>query len=422
MSLETKVWLYGTRTDKTKSKEKKLIQIPSTALSRAKAFHVFLKKSPRSKWRRVTTVPIEIPSFIRSNLDKELFIDSVAESIKIEYLPVSKVPPTKPPTPPLLPILPKEKEVELPELPTEPRLTLTKKQFEAQMARILYDELDLQNLKWSESRIDSFIRKLWRAYSHAPHLIASESFRRSLVTQEIKRIRDMRAKKKRGKLEEAYRKELEKKEVSLDTEDVAGEVKVQFKEVFNTQYLPKPLSPQEQEELTPEQQKERTNRELKIKSLEDGLVVEKERQAAFAQVIVDYDKSIIVGKESLFASDEISAIAFGKVRKDMEKLFSQAIKKGLFKETTEPEYSFRVLIPLVDGNGDIPKTAESRPGKKRSGHGFSTTRVSIRNRRDLRKALDELFESMVPALTRYIKLNNSVGFMISGFSIERLIK
>lgn len=426
MSIETKVWLYGTRTAKTKSKEKKYIRLPSEQIAKAKAIHIFIKKTPRSAWKKITDDLLEIPSFIRSKVDKEIYIDSLVETIKLEYLPKpKKKPEPKLERPIVLPPPPKpakEKKVELPRLPEEPRVSITKRQFEAQLARVLFDELDLQNLKWSKQRINSFISKMWRAYNHAPHLIAREDFKRELVTKEIKRVKDALAKKERGQLEEAYRKELDSRDVSLDPEDVAGEVKVQFKEVFNTQYLPRPLDPREESQLTPEQRRERDKRQLQIKTLQDGMVVDKDRQAVFAQILVDYDKSIIVGKDALFGSDEMSTMAFNKVREDMEKLFSQAIKKGLFRESSDPEYSFRVLVPLVDSKGHIPESALSRSGKKRVGHGFSTPRVKIKNRRDLRKALDDLYESMLPALTRYIKLNHSAGFMIAGFSIERLIK
>jgi hypothetical protein len=388
MTPDFKVWLFGTSTGKSKKK----IRLADDDFRSSKFFHVFWKKSPRAKWRRVTSDLEGYPKGTRSIADKKLYIELYLETLRSILTPEKIEPPKT-----------EKKEIELPELPKEPRVTLTKTQFENQMARVILDELNMENITWTPRRVNSFIDKLWRGYSHAPHLIASEQFRRSLVTQEIKRIKDKEAKRRRGELEEIYRQQLEGKEVSLDAESVGGDVKVQFKEVFNTQGMTK-------------------KDEMMMKTLEDGMVVEKERQSVFSQVIVDYDESIIVSRASLFAEDEMASIAFSKVRKDIEKLFSQALAKGLFRPGKTPEYSFRILVPLVNANGEIPSKAVSKKGKSRSGHGFSTPRVKISSKADLKLALDDLFEAMIPALTIYIKLNNSVGFMISGFSIERIIR
>jgi hypothetical protein len=417
MSFEYKVWLYGTSTSKPK---KTFSRIKDDSISKAKGFHVFVKKTPRSKWQRLTSEIEMIPSSIRSNIDKEIFIELFTsiyqeeiEPKKIISLPKPPEPPKAPkppkkpkpiPTPEPLPLPPEPiKEIELPELPKEPRVTLTKKQFDAQMSRILYDELDLENMKWSDKRIDSFIEKMWKSFKHAPHLIASEQFRRGLVSKEIKQIKDKTLRKKKGEMEESFRKDLEKRDVSLDPEEVGGDVKVQFKEVFNSQYMKKP------DDMT-------------YTTLENGLRVEKPRQSAFAQVHVEYDKMMAISKESLFANDAILNMALDKTRKDIEKLFDQAVAKGLFKPGEVPEYAFRLLVPLVDGKGEIPSDYYSKKGKKRTGHGYGTVREKIKNKKDLKKVLDGLFSNVKQALARYIKLNRSAGFMISGFTMERLIR
>jgi hypothetical protein len=397
MKLEFKVWLYGTRADKTK---KTLIRIADDALSRARGFHLFIKKSSRSKWARVTPGVELFPSGFRSKFDKQIYIDSYIDAVRSE-LDFKKEPPAIPEPPPQ--IGPEIKEIELPELPKEPRVTLTKKQFNAQMSRILYDELDLENMKWSANRIDSFVNKLWKSYSHAPHLINSEQFRRGLVTKEIKRLRDKRLRKKEGELETAYRKSLEQKDISLEPGEMGGNVKIIFKEVFNTQGM-------------------KTPDELTMKTLENGLIIEKERQSAFTQVQVDYDKLMVISKDQLLGNDKMADIAFDKVRKDIDKLFTQALEKGLFKGSNTPEYSIRLLVPLLDGRGEIPVDYYSKKGRKRTGHGFSTVREKIKSRKDLNTILDGLFSSVRPALARYIKLNRSAGFMIAGFTIERLIR
>jgi hypothetical protein len=388
MKFEIKLWLYGTSAGKT---NKKLVRIPEANIAKAKGFHLFFRKTPRSKWRRITDEIELIPGPIRSKVDKELYIESFVEAIKYDLAPA----PIAEPEP--------VKEIELPELPKEPRVTLTKKQFNGQMSRILYDELDLENMKWSENRIDKFIDKMWKAFNNAPHLITSEQFKRGLVTKEIKRIRDKKLRKKEGVQEEAYRRHLEGKEVSLDASEVGGDVKVQFKEVFNTQGMKSP------DDMT-------------MNVLQDGLIVEKERQSVFAQVQVEYDKMMAIDKSSLLANDPIVEIAFSKVRSDIEKLFDQALEKGLFRPGEVPEYSFRLLVPLVNGKGEIPSDYFAKKGKKRTGHGFSTVREKVKNKKDLKKVLDELFNSVKPALARYLKLNNSSGFLISGFTMERLIR
>ena len=394
MPIETKFWLYGTSAGKTK---KTLKRIADDAFAKAKAFHIFIKKSPRSKWMRITDELQEIPGFIRAKADKELYIQSMAESIAEALTPKPK--PKPKPTPKPKP----KKEIELPDLPSEPRVTLTKNQFKAQMSRILYDELDLDNLKWSENRIDSFINKMWNSFRHAPHLIASEQFRRSLVTKELKRIKDKKLRKKAGEMEEAFRKELEKREVSLDPGEVSGEVKVQFKEAFNAERMKSP-------------------NDMDITMIENGLLVEKPRQKAFAQVNVEYDKLMSIGKESLLANDSIVNIALAKTRSDMEKLFDQSIDKGLFKYGEVPEFSFRLLVPLVDGKGEIPADYLAKKGKRRTGFGYGTAREKIKNKKDFKKILDDLFSNVKVALAKYIKLNRSSGFMIAGFTIERLLQ
>jgi hypothetical protein len=409
MSLEFKIWLYGTRADKSK---KTLSRIADKDIAKAKGFHVFFKESSDSQWLRLTDEIEIFPSGFKSKTDKQIYIDSFIDALEASLAPKPKAEAkTKPksatkkkPTPPVeKPKKKKAKELNLPELPKPPRVTLTKKQFMAQMSRILYDELDLENMKWSEARIDNFINKMWKSYSHAPHLVTSEQFRRSLVTKEIKRIKDKKLRKKEGEMDEAFRKQLLKREVSLDPQDVGGDVKVVFKEVFNTQGMEKPS-------------------DLTMKTLQDGLIVDKERQSAFAQIHVEYDKLMAISKEQLLANDKIANMAFDKTRADIEKLFDQAIEKGLFKGSDMPEYSIRLLVPLVNGKGDIPSDYMAKKGKKRTGHGFSTIREKIKNKKDLKKVLDNLFASVRPALARYMKLNKSAGFMISGFTIERLIR
>jgi len=402
MNLEFKIWLYGTRADKSK---KTLSRIADSEIAKAKGFHVFFRKSPRSEWVRVTDEIELIPGSFRSKIDKQIYVDSFVDAVESSLKPVEK-PKAKPkPKPKPIPVPePKEKkEINLPDLPKPPRVTLTKKQFNAQMSRILYDELDLENMKWSEARIDNFINKMWKSYSHAPHLVTSEQFRRGLVTKEIKRLKDKKLRKKEGEMDEAFRQQLKNKEVSLDPQDVGGDVKVVFKEVFNTQGMEKPS-------------------DLTMKTLQDGLIVDKERQSAFAQIHVEYDKLMAISKEQLLANDNIANMAFDKTRQDIEKLFDQAITKGLFKGSDMPEYSIRLLVPLVNGKGDIPSDYMAKKGKKRTGHGFSTIREKIKTKKDLKKVLDNLFASVRPALARYMKLNKSAGFMISGFTIERLIR
>jgi len=409
MAIEAKIWLYGTRAVKTK---KTLTRIADSDIAKARGFHLFIKKSPRSSWVRVTEEIEIIPSAFRSKADKLIFLDSFVDTIFEELSPKPK--PKKPAKPPKAKPVKAEEPIELveerkpapelrlPELPREPRVTLTKSQFKAQMSRILFDELDLENMKWSGNRIDSFIDKMWNSFKHAPHLIASEQFRRSLVSKELKRIRDRKLKIKPGQMDELYNEKLKKRDVTIDPE-IGGEVKVVFKEAFNAERM-------------------KGTDDMTITTLENGLIVEKPRQTAFAQVSVEYEKMIAVSKESLLASDEIATRALNKTRSDIEKIFNESMEKGLFKASDMPEYSIRLLVPLVNGKGDIPTDYYAKKGKKRTGHGYSTIREKIKTKKDLKRVLDDLFSGARQALARYIKLNRSSGFLISGFTIERLLR
>jgi hypothetical protein len=382
--IEYKIWLYGTSADKT-SKTKKYVRISDKEISKAKGFHFFIKKSKRSKWQRITEDLELIPSDFKLKLDKEIYVQSFTDSVKEE-----------------LGILEEEKEVSLPPLPEEPRVTLTKDQFDAQISRILYDELGAINKKWTNRRIDSFVDKLWKSYKHAPHLINSEAFRRGLVSKEIHDYANREALKKEKSLQEEFRKKLENKEVSLDP-IVDAEVDVKFKEVFNFQRMKSKNDPT----IT-----ERVGQDL----------IEKDRQNAFSQINVDYKEMIKLDRADILGSQSLADIAFSKVRKDITKLFDEAMRKGLFKPSNSPEYIIRLQVPLIKANGQIPESYLNRKNQRKSGYGFSTSRVIIRNEKDLKRTLDNLFNEMKPALAKYVKLNNSAGVLVSGFSIERLLR
>ena len=403
MALEINVWLYGTRAEKVKT-NKKLVRLSSDEISRAKAFHIFVRKTSRSQWVRVTDEVEMIPSSIRSKLDKEIYIESYTQAVQEQLAPAKrevpapkkKEPKKKEPKPEPLP-----EKLKLPPIPKPPRIQFTKKQFEAQIRRILYDELDVTNTKWSDERADAFIDKLWKSFKHAPHLLVSENFRRGLVTQELQNIKSKKAKKKKKELEEIFREKLQKKELSLNAM-VGGQVDIKFKEVFNKTRM---RSPDDQT----------------IAVLDRDQIVEVDRQKAFAQVVVDYDKSIAISATDILGKKTIADEAFAKVRADVENLFNESIEKGLFRPGKEPEYSVRLLVPLISSKGDIPTDQLSKKGKKRLGYGYSTVRQTVKTKEDLKLMLDNLFDSVKPAMARYVRLNNARGFMISGFTIERLI-
>jgi len=420
MHIEFSFWLYGLRSGSTKT-SKKLVRLGSDDFKNAKAFHIFYRKSPRSSWKRFTDEPEFFPGGVRSQSAKEMFIETYTDILAQEIQPkkvvkekkpekkakkVSKKVSKKKSKKPVevveekVEVEEEVKELKLPDVPKPPRVTLTKKQFEAQLARVLVDELDYENQKWSDSRINRFLQKMWRGYKHAPHLIANEDFKRKLVSLEL--VKKKKGKRARIGEDEKYRRMLQEKEVSIDS-DVEGDVEIKYKEVFN-------------------HQRERRKNEPTIAVIENGLIVEKDRQTAFAQITVDYDKNIMIKANEALGNKENSEKAFSKLRNDIESVFNEAIRKGVFKPGEDPEYAIRVVVPLVSRRGVIPTEYHDKRKEKRTGHGYSTVRRKVKTKRDLDMLVNELVSGLIPAMARYVRLNHSAGYMIAGFMIERLLK
>ncbi len=441
MQFEFSFWLFGLRSGSTRT-NKKLVRLSSDDFKNAKAFHIFFRKTPRSAWQRLTDEPEVFPPGVRSNSAKEMFLDTCSDMIAQEIAPAKalkkkapveivapekKAPKKKVSEEKSLPSKPSSKkikeksleellledfeklieeeveeeikEIHLPAVPKPGKITLTKKQFEAQLARILFDELDSENIKWSNRRMNHFIEKMWRGFKHAPHLIADEKFRRQLVTMELVRMK--KAKKPSKSLDDVFRKKLENKEVTLDS-NVGGHVDIKYKEIFNMQNV-------------------RRKDEPTIAVIEDGMIKEKDRQTAFAQISVDYDKNILVRAGEMMSKQK-TLESFSKVRADIETVFNEAIQKGVFKPSDEPDYAVRILVPLLNGKGEIPEDYINKKGQRKSGHGYSTARHKVKSKRDLDEFLDVLFDGLQPAMARYVRLNHSSGYMIAGFTIERILK
>jgi hypothetical protein len=405
MAMQFRIWLYGSR-PKVKSKKKiskkkkvvsspsKLVRLADDEFRYAKGFHFYVKKSPRSKWIRVTDSIELFPTGFRSILDKQIYIESFQSAIEDALSPKKEV---------ALPLPESKAEpLKLPDLPEEPKVSITKKQFYGQMGRIILDELGAENIKWSDKRIDNFIDKLWRNYSHAPHLLVSEEFRRGLMTQEIVKLKKAEAKKKRLNLKHKFIKELVKQGLT-DNTDIGGKVEIKFKEVFNFRNMKKP----DDETITV------------LKDV-DGFtrVVEEDRQKSFAEVIATYDKMMFMDKTDL---SKKKPETLEKVRADIKKLFNEAVEKELFRLGDDELYSVRLVVPLVMKDGTIPNEYLNRHREKVSGHGYGTTRMEIKNENDINKLIDSMFESMHDALIKYIRFNNAAGIAVSGFMIERVL-
>jgi hypothetical protein len=435
MSENVKVALYGTRTavvnkPKSKSKQvraraptpKKYVQIASDDYKNAKAFHAFYRKTPRSKWIRLTDDLEVFPSIIRSVKDKTEYHEMLSNYLIDVYFPKKKAPPKipKPPKPPKIPKEPKEREVfyvtpkeperaelELPGLPAEPRITPVKGEVIPKLALIIFDELSGRGYFWPKARINNMINKLWKGFRHHPHLLLSDDFRRSIVVKEI--LDQSKEERLAGHkdFQEKFRQELAEKEISLDPEIVGGTVKVQLKEVFNKFNLKK----DDKDAQTIEMYDPTTLKHVQI-----------DRQIMFVQVVTEYDEFIQVNKDDIESGQEMLNIAVDKVKRDVTKIFTEALEKGIFSFDNNPQYSVRLITPMIDVRGEIPDTYLDRDGNKTSGHGFSTSRMEVRNLDDLDDLLNELFDDLPKILARYVALNNAMGVGFTGFVIERILR
>jgi len=449
-----RVSLYGTRAEvDTKSKPKsnkgrakaptvkKYIAIPSSDIKNAKAFHIFYRKSPSSKWVRLTDELSVFSSINKSNASKRAFIDLETEFWKSEKFPEKKIkepskeeppkkeppkkePPKKEPSkkeppekvPPeeetfeqkggrSRPEKPKKKiELELPKLPSEPRVVSTRRQVIPKLALIIYNELDARGISWPEKRIDNMLKKLWRGFSKHPHLLTSDEFRRNIVTKEIVEQTRKERKEATTGLQDKFRKELTDKEISLDPSIVKGSVKVQIKEVFNK------LNLEDENDQTRTVFDEKLNK------------VEIDRQILFVQIVAEYDEFIQVGADDIESGQEMLMDAINKVKRDVTKIFNEALDKGVFSYSEGPQYSIRLLTPMIDVRGEVPRTYIDRKGNQTSGNGFSTTRHEINDLDDLDDLIDELFSDLPKILARYVALNSALGVGFTGFVLERILR
>jgi hypothetical protein len=434
MSENVKVALYGTRTavvnkPKSKSKQvraraptpKKYVQIASDDYKNAKAFHVFYRRTPRSKWVRLTDELAVIPSINKSIKSKEFLVDLYSQYLINEKYPRKLKPKPKPkpkPEPKELPprgpdggiYVPSPREIaslELPELPEAPRISPTKKEVVPKLALIILDELNGRGYTWPKARIDNMIKKLWRGFRDHPHILLSDDFRRSIVVKEILDQTKEERLKGHTDLQEKFREELAAKEISIDPDIVGGQVRIQLKEVFNKFNLKK----DDKEAQTIEMYDTKTLKYVEI-----------DRQIMFMQVVTEYDEFIQVNKDDIESGQEMLNMAVGKVKRDVTKIFTEALEKGIFSFDNNPQYSVRLITPMIDVNGEVPTTYLDRKGNKTSGHGFSTSRMEVRNFDDLDDLLNELFDDLPKILARYVSLNNALGIGFTGFVIERILR
>lgn len=419
-----RVSLYGTRAEvdnksKSKSKKsrakaptaKKYVAISSSDIKNAKAFHVFYRKSSRSKWIRLTDELEAFPSVVRSIRDKSDFIEMFSSYLIETYFPKKAAPkkalPIEKPEKGVkiqAPEVPEKVKLELPKLPAEPRVVSTRRQVIPKLALIIYDELAGRGISWPEKRIDNMLRKLWRGFSKHPHLLTSDEFRRNIVTQEIIEQSKKERKGKAASLQDKFRKDLAEMEISLDPKIVGGEVRVQLKEVFNK------MDMRSDDDQTRPVFNEKFQR------------VEVDRQILFVHVITEYDEFIQVNADDIQSNQVMFKEAINKVRGDVTKLFSDAIEKGVFSLGVGEKYSIRLLTPMIDTQGDVPRTYLDRNGNQTSGHGFGTARREVKDFDDLDELIDDMFGDLPRILARYVSLNSALGIGFTGFVIERLLE
>lgn len=432
-----KVWFYGTRTVKIKNKKgskknkgavvtrKEFFRLPEENLKDAKGFHLFVRKSKRAKWIRATEEIETFPSGIRSQASKIDYISAVAvialeaffppKKISVQYVPEAPVKLPKEKEPKVGYYIADEEEVEefiqetkpkvvLPPVPEEPKISLTKKHFSELMSRIVVDEYDAMNIEWNNERVDRIINKLWKNYSHAPHLLTSELFRRNIVIQEIKeyRLEELQEIQKSSLLE--FQKKLSELDVTLDPDVVEGKTRVQLKEILNARGM-------------------KSDKDFTVKKTdEEGNEFLADRQTLFTQIVTEYEEFIQVNADDIKDNQEMLNLAISKVRDDVRKLFTEAIDKGIFTLSMESEYAIRLIMPLVDSRGELPKTYKSQDNKSSSGYGYSTTRRVVASIDDLDDLIDSMFTELPKAVARYINVNAAGGIGFTGFTIERLLK
>lgn len=438
-----KVLFYGTRkvenkqTKKSKkvkgraSPKKEFYRLGEDEVGKAKAFHLYVRKSKRSQWIRATDELEVFPSVIRSIDDKIDYVATIAELALEAFYPPKKIRKPEPVIAKVPPIITPEPEIEVaseeeveaflaesearldyPSLPEEPRVSITKKQFSGIMANFILDELNAIGTKWTAKRINALIAKLWRGYSKQPYLIASGDFARNLVIKEIIDIRQEEAFEKAKTLQDDFRKQLESLDVSLDPDIVGGDVRVQFKEVFNKQRMKK------------EDEMEMTKRDRKTDKPYTA-----PRQAVFTQVVVDYNEFIQVNSDDILGNQELLKMSIDKVRSDVYKIFKESLDKGIFSFGDEPEYSVRLVMPMLNTNGEIPeyylndKTKDKlNQQRETTGYGYSTKRMTVSSLDDLDDLMDELFADLPATIARYVAVNSAIGMGFTGFMIERLLK
>ena len=212
-----KVWFYGTRTVKIKrtknskgnrgasSTRKEFYRLKDSEIGKAKGFHLFVRKSKRSNWIRVSDAVERFPAKIRSISDKVDFLSTYTAFAVSDFLPsftsVDYVPETERLKPRPVEVYEKPEEgyfvadeeeiekviadtapkVELPPLPEEPYYSITKKQFYPLVSGIILEQIKDFTPKWSDARINEFVDKLWFSYSEHPHFITSDLFRKNIV-------------------------------------------------------------------------------------------------------------------------------------------------------------------------------------------------------------------------------------------------
>jgi hypothetical protein len=418
-----RIWLYGLRNrevDKRKKSKKisgraapkkQLVRIADDDIAQAKAIHIYYRTSPRANWVRVTDEIIDIPSIFRSKALKFEFINSTAQFFINELVDygIIKAPPIEKPiiaTPEELDdtLAKTRARVNLPVLPEEPRVSITKKEFEGRIALIIIEELEAIGSKWTNKRITTLINNLWKKYSKQPHLLVSDQFRINLVIHEIGEITKRERAKKAEIAQESFREILQNKDVTLDADATGGKVSIQYKEVFNKQGMV-------------------TGNEMQMEAYDKVSKLEytKNRQSVFAQVVCDYDEMIEVNAEDVLSDQGLLNIAVQKVKDDVVKLFKQALDGGVFAFTKEAEYSARLSIPLINAKGEILSSYENRKGEIKSGWGYSTHRVTVSSMADLEDLIELLFGDIAKDIAKYIQVNSAAGIGFSGFLIERKI-
>lgn len=426
-------------------------RISDSDLRRARRFHIYAQAPRSSQFVRLSDSLVEIPSYIRSNADKEHFIDLVAQ--ELVFLEVEaqkefqrrerallrarqqeeerkrreeesrkrrerrerakakaeqeereneeilerasrgeavKLPEERPALEPI-PSLPERKVKftfrDMGNIKVDVR---SFREFHPRARRILFDVLDGQGIPY-EPRYDVFIKMIYQEFSKRPELALDPEFYENFITRHMGKptIQD---------------KEMQLKE------------RADFWSTFND----KPRSDVGSPDLTVifRMKEVKVEERYTGATRDQAFTMQEERQLLLLQAVGEYSELISIGRVDI--KNEVATDMVAVVKDDIRATFNLLLEKGYFKFGNDTGYLVRLFVPLHDGQGIVKDGHRSKNGIE-SGGGYSLPRVAITDADHLDDIIEMLFSGLFVDMDDYIKRSRMSGFVLGGFMIERLV-